>query len=75
MVLEAGNGQISAPGAWQPGPQFPLPRPGEPLRDQVLGQLPVTDIEQHDPQTVIAGGLAELRLSRNRQGSASLPST
>lgn len=24
-VLEAGNGQISAPGSWQPGPQFPLP--------------------------------------------------
>jgi methylmalonyl-CoA mutase cobalamin-binding domain/chain len=24
-VLEAGNGQISAPSTWQPGPQFPLP--------------------------------------------------
>ncbi|MGH3150306.1 MAG: SDR family NAD(P)-dependent oxidoreductase [Streptosporangiaceae bacterium] len=24
-VLEAGNGRISVPGAWQPGPQFPLP--------------------------------------------------
>jgi methylmalonyl-CoA mutase cobalamin-binding domain/chain len=24
-VLEAGNGLISAPSAWQPGPQFPLP--------------------------------------------------
>jgi methylmalonyl-CoA mutase cobalamin-binding domain/chain len=24
-VLEAGNGQISAPSSWQPGPQFPLP--------------------------------------------------
>ena len=24
-ILEAGNGQISVPGAWQPGPQFPLP--------------------------------------------------
>jgi methylmalonyl-CoA mutase cobalamin-binding domain/chain len=24
-VLEAGNGQISAPTTWQPGPQFPLP--------------------------------------------------
>jgi methylmalonyl-CoA mutase cobalamin-binding domain/chain len=24
-VLEAGNGQISAPGGWQPGPPFPLP--------------------------------------------------
>jgi methylmalonyl-CoA mutase cobalamin-binding domain/chain len=24
-VLEAGNGRISAPGTWQPGPQFPLP--------------------------------------------------
>jgi len=24
-VLEAGNGRISAPGPWQPGPQFPLP--------------------------------------------------
>jgi methylmalonyl-CoA mutase cobalamin-binding domain/chain len=24
-VLEAGNGQLSAPSAWQPGPQFPLP--------------------------------------------------
>ena len=24
-VLEAGNGRISAPSTWQPGPQFPLP--------------------------------------------------
>jgi len=24
-VLEAGNGRISAPSAWQPGPQIPLP--------------------------------------------------
>ncbi len=24
-VLEAGNGQISAPSTWQSGPQFPLP--------------------------------------------------
>ena len=24
-VLEAGNGQISVPGSWQPGAQFPLP--------------------------------------------------
>src|SRR5579862_9981900 len=26
-----------------------------------MGQVPVTDIEQHDPQAVIAGGLIELR--------------
>ena len=24
-VLEAGNGQISVPGSWQPGTPFPLP--------------------------------------------------
>src|SRR5262249_15020063 len=36
------------------------PRPGEPLRDQFLGKQPVTDIEQHDPQAVIAGRLVEL---------------
>jgi hypothetical protein len=24
-VLEVGNGRISAPSTWQPGPQFPLP--------------------------------------------------
>jgi hypothetical protein len=37
------------------------PRPGVRLRDQVVGQVPVTDVEQHDPQAVIAGGLIELR--------------
>jgi hypothetical protein len=27
-----------------------------------VGQVPVTDVEQHDPQAVIAGGLIELRV-------------
>src|SRR5579872_2985830 len=37
------------------------PRPGVRLRDQVVGQVPVANVEQHDPQAVIAGGLIELR--------------
>ncbi len=35
-VLEAGNGQISAPSAWQPGPQFPLPALMSPEAADVL---------------------------------------
>jgi hypothetical protein len=35
-VLEAGNGQISAPGTWQPGPQFPLPSLMSPEAADVL---------------------------------------
>src|ERR1700691_693584 len=36
------------------------PGPGVRLRDEVLGQVQVTDVEQHDPQAVLAGGLIEL---------------
>ena len=35
-VLEAGNGQISAPGGWQPGPPFPLPALMSPEAADVL---------------------------------------
>jgi methylmalonyl-CoA mutase cobalamin-binding domain/chain len=35
-VLEAGNGQISAPSPWQPGPQFPLPSLMSPEAADVL---------------------------------------
>jgi len=35
-VLEAGNGQISAPSAWQPGPPFPLPSLMSPEAADVL---------------------------------------
>jgi methylmalonyl-CoA mutase cobalamin-binding domain/chain len=35
-VLEAGNGQISAPSTWQPGPQFPLPSLMSPEAADVL---------------------------------------
>ena len=35
-VLEAGNGQISAPSAWQPGPPFPLPTLMSPEAADVL---------------------------------------
>jgi NAD(P)-dependent dehydrogenase (short-subunit alcohol dehydrogenase family) len=35
-VLEAGNGQISAPSAWQPGPPFPLPALMSPEAADVL---------------------------------------
>src|SRR5262249_53614006 len=37
------------------------PRPGEGLRDQILGQLPVTDAGGHSPQAGITAGLVELR--------------
>jgi methylmalonyl-CoA mutase cobalamin-binding domain/chain len=35
-VLEAGNGQISAPSTWRPGPQFPLPSLMSPEAADVL---------------------------------------
>jgi NAD(P)-dependent dehydrogenase (short-subunit alcohol dehydrogenase family) len=35
-VLEAGDGQISAPSTWQPGPQFPLPALMSPEAADVL---------------------------------------
>src|SRR6202050_4055640 len=37
------------------------PCPGVRLCHEVLGQVQVTDIEQHDPQAVLAGGIIELR--------------
>jgi hypothetical protein len=39
-------------------PRHPGPR--EPLRDKFLGQLPVADVEQHDPQAVITAGFVKL---------------
>jgi len=57
-VLEAGNGRISAPGTWQPGPQFPLPslmspEAGDILLPRVLASaVPPPEVltSQDDPQ-------------------------
>jgi hypothetical protein len=35
-VIEAGHGQISVPGGWQPGPAFPLPPLMSPAQAQAL---------------------------------------
>ena len=48
-VLEAGNGQISAPSTWQPGPQFPLPSLMSPevadvLLPRVLASAPPPEV-------------------------------
>jgi hypothetical protein len=46
----------------------PQTGPRERFRDKLLGQLPVTDIEQHDPQAVITAGFVN---SANFIGSCS----
>src|SRR5215472_5963632 len=56
-------------GAHDPGPRRRMlaylpprrPGPGEGLRDQVLGQLPVAHADQHNPQAIIPGRRVELR--------------
>jgi methylmalonyl-CoA mutase cobalamin-binding domain/chain len=51
-VLEAGNGQISAPSTWQPGPQFPLPSLMSPEAADVL--LPQVLASAEPPPEVLS---------------------